>query len=467
MNSRTIQIMAVVALAVAGAAWYSSRPAKPASAQQSQVGVELFPGLAKKAAEVQTVKVQAKGQSFTLDKQGDAWGMSDKGGYAVNFDKVKDLVSKLAYFKIVEKKTADPERFAKLDLEDADKPESKSTRVTLSDKAGSVLADILIGKSATGGGPNLASMYVRRPGENQTYEVSGTVYIDGAANNWLDKQIVKLERARVHKVESLTSDGSKLVISKATPDDKNFAVADVPAGAELKWPGVADGVAGALEYMNFDDVEPAGTRDFTDPSTATTTLQTFDGLLVTVKVLEKEGKFYGQFSAKADPAARVEVTKFEPPPPAPTPAPTDPAAPPAPIDPNAPAPAAPAPIETKSVPGKTAEEVAKEASELDARLSKWTFVLPGYAASNFTKKMSDMLKEPEPPAVPGSPLLDPTAPTVPPVDDGATKQPDQPIDDGHGHDLPKSPVDDGAAKEPKSPVDDGGVKEPKKPDDGK
>src|SRR5688572_4341667 len=180
MNSRTIQIMAAVAVAVAAAAWYTSRPEKPASASQTQVGTELFPGLAKKTAEVQTVKVESKGESFTLDKQGDAWGMTDKGGYAVNFDKVKDVVSKLAYFKIVEKKTADPALFAKLELEDADKPEAKSTRVTLSDKAGAVLADILIGKSATGGGPNLASMYVRRPGENQTYEVSGTVYIDGS-----------------------------------------------------------------------------------------------------------------------------------------------------------------------------------------------------------------------------------------------------------------------------------------------
>lgn len=431
MNSRTLKIMAVVALVVAGAAWFKSRPSDAPSAKETQVGVDLFPQLAKKTGDVHTIKVQTKGQSFTLEKQGDAWGMTDKGGYAVNFDKVKDLVAKLAYFKIVEKKTDSPELFAKLELEDADKTDSKSTRVTLSDTAGVALADILIGKSATGGGPTISTMYVRRPGENQTFEVSGTVYIDGAANNWLDKQVVKLERARVHKVETTQADGTKLVLSKTSPDDKNFSVHDLPAGAELKWPGVADGVAGALEYLNFDDVQPAGKVDFADPATTSTTMQTFDGMLVTVKVLEKEGKFYGQFSARADASARVEVSKFEPPPPpsadAPKPTP-DPAAT-TPPDPNAPPPPAPQPIETKSVPGKSAEDVAKEATELDARLSKWTYVLPGYAASNFSKKMSDMLKEVTPPAVPAPATTDPNAPPFPIDKDGAaTQDPKKPSD---------------------------------------
>ena len=119
MNSRTIQIMAVVALAIAGAAWLKTRPAAPASAKETQVGVELFPQLAKKIPDVHTIKVQTKGQTFTLEKQDNAWGMTDKGGYAVNFDKVKDLVAKLAYFKIQEKKTDRPELFAKLELDDA------------------------------------------------------------------------------------------------------------------------------------------------------------------------------------------------------------------------------------------------------------------------------------------------------------------------------------------------------------
>ena len=426
MNSRTLQVMSVVALAVAGAAWFATRKTDAGStaAKDAQSGAPLFPELAQKTEDVKTIKVQAKGQAFTVEKQGDGWGMSEKGGYTVNFDKVKDLVSKLAYFKILEKKTKDPALYGKLELEDADKPDAKSTRVTLSDGGGGVLADVLIGKTAAGGGPSISSMYVRRPGEEQTYEVSGTVYIDGAANNWLDKQVVKLERSRVHKVEIVHADGTKLVIAKAAPDDKNFVVQDLPAGAELKWPGVADGIAGALEYLNFDDVEASGKRDFADPTATTATLQTFDGLIVTIKLLEKEGKFYGQFSAHADPAARVEVTKFEPPPPPPAdakqdPAVTDPAAPP----PAPPAPAAP--VETKSVPGKSAEDVAKEATELEARLSKWTYVLPGYAASNFTKQLSDMLKEETP-----APPPDATTPPPPTNGDGAPAQEPKKPDDG-------------------------------------
>ncbi len=436
MNSRTIQVMTVVALAVAGAAWYSSRPSAPVADAASGAGSPLFPELAKKTASVRTIKVLAKGQTFTLEKQGESWGMQEKGGYAVNFDKVKDLVAKLAYFKIVDKKTDRPELFAKLELEDASAPDAKSTRVTLSDASGAVLADILIGKSSSGGGPGLASTYVRRPDANQTYEASGTVAIESIANNWLDKQIVKLERARVHKVETTQADGSKLVLSKTAPDDKNFGVIDLPAGAELKWPGVGDSIAGALEYLNFDDVEAAGSVDFSGPTATTTTMQTFDGMLVTVKVLEKEGKFYGQFSARFDPSLRVEVTKFEAPPPAgpEVPKPADPNAPPS-ADPAAVTPPPAQPIETKSVPGKQEAEVAKEAGELDARLSKWTYVLPGYAASNFTKKMSDMLKE----VAPAEPVVDPNAPPPPTDGEVPVQDPTKPVDDGHGHDVPAVP----------------------------
>jgi len=427
MNARTLQVMTVAALAIAGAAWYSTRSGEPTEASVgASAGSELFPGLAQKTGEVSSIKLQSKGQTFTLEKKDGTWGAADKGGYPVNFDKVKDVVSKLAYFKILEKKTDRPELLGKLDLEEPDKLDSKSTRVTLADASGTVLADVLIGKNASGGGPGISSLYVRRPGENQAYEVGGTLYVDGTPTNWLDKQVVKLERARVHRVETAHTDGSKLVITKASPDDKNYTVADLAEGQELKWAGVADGIAGALEYLNFDDVEPAGRIDFNDPKATTTTMQTFDGMLVTVKVLEQDSKFYGQFSAKADPAARVEVTKFEPPPPV-GPQPGE-----APADPNAPPPEPAAPVETKSVPGKSAEEIATEAAALQERLSKWTFVLPGYAATNFTKKQSDMIKEPEPP-----PLLPGLDPNATPPQDGAippVKDPADPTNDGNAQD---------------------------------
>jgi hypothetical protein len=428
MNARTLQVMSVVALAIAGAAWFSTRSAEPSAAEQSQSGAALFPELANKTAQVQSAKIQTKGKTFTLAKNGAVWGVADKGGYPVNFDKVKDLVAKLAYFKIIEKKTDQAKNHAKLELEDPDLPDAKSTRVTLMDAGGATLADIVIGMAASGAGPATSSMYVRRPGENQTYEVSGILSIDGTPTNWLDKQVAKLEAARVHKVKTVHGDDSQLTISKAAPDQKDFVIEGLEPGQEPKWTGVANSIAGALEYLNFDDVEPAGRINFDDPNTTTTTLQTFDGLLVTVKLLEQEEKFYAQLSAVADPAARVEVSKFEAPPPI---GPTN-----AEADPNAPPPEPVAPVETKSVPGKSAEEVATEAAALEERLSKWTFVVPGYAATNFSKKLTDMLKEPEPPPpLPGLDL------NPPPADgDEIIEEPQQSAGDGQAHSGDPVPV---------------------------
>lgn len=420
MNARTLQLTAVAALALGGLAWWTSRPASPKADAAAAGGTFLFPELAKKGNEVAAIAVLSRGKSFRLVKEGDAWGAADKGGYPVNFDKVKDVVGKLAYFKVLEKKTDRPELFDKLELAGAEGEDAKSTRITLSDASGTVLADVLLGKSG-GGGPGASSTYVRRPDENQTYEVTGSVYVDGTLTNWLDKQVLKLERARVHSVRTRQADGAMLAISKAAPDDKNFTVLDLPENAELKWPGVADSIGGALEFLNFEDVEARGRIDFNDPKAVSTTMQTFDGLLVDAKVLEVEGKFYAEFAVRADPAARVEVVTFEPPPAAGPPSPTtdgagqtsEPT-----VSTDGGEGAAAAPIEKRSVPGKSAEEIAKEAEQWNAKVSKWTYVLPGYAASNLTKKLTDMVKEPEP--LPGMVPADPAAPTPPadPADGG-------------------------------------------------
>jgi hypothetical protein len=448
MNVRTLSIAGVAAVVIAVAAALSSRSSNSAGPTPDSTSSknELFPGLSGKVNDIATLTVQSKGSTFTIEKKGDAFVLADKGGYPVTFDKVKELVNQIAFFRIVDKKTQNPELFKKLEVEDVDAPEAASSKVTLKDASGSVLADVLIGKTAPGGGPTLSSLYVRKPGDNQAYEVSGRVYVDGTALNWLDKQVLKIERTRIHRATITHPDGSKLELFKNDPDDKNFTVAELAEGAELKWPGVADATAGALEYMNFEDVQAAGSDiDFNDANATTARFQTFDGLIVTARIVEKDAKHYAKFEAAADPAARVEVKKIIPPPP--------------PKEGEPPADPAPAPTEEKKVPGKTVEEVEKEAKELSDKLAPWTYVLPGYSAANFTKKMSDMLKEATPPEMLARPPEEGGGALVPPGDGPVIPiptepDPDAPAPPGDPAPLPPNPT---PVQPPANPPADSGA----------
>jgi hypothetical protein len=71
-------------------------------------------------------------------------------------------------------------------------PEATSaTRVALRDATGQVLADVILGKANTGGDMLAGrSLFVRKAGEAQAYEVTGQVTLSGTSTLWLDKEIV-------------------------------------------------------------------------------------------------------------------------------------------------------------------------------------------------------------------------------------------------------------------------------------
>lgn len=456
MKQKTLGLLLVAAVAASTAAYVATR-SEPAATAEAKSGEKLFPGLVERINDVAKVEVKNKDGGFSVVKDGETWGMADKGSYPVNFDKVKELVVTIAQMSIVEKKSAKPENHASMDLADVDAKDAAATQVKLFDKSGAELAAVLIGKARTtkGFGGQYA-MYVRKVGDNQAWEVTGRIWIDGSATNWLadNRQITKLEKTRVHRVETRHADGTTLAVFKNVPEDQAFTVGDLPEGAELKWNGVADATAAALEYLTFEDVAQAGTVDLTGLTPTETTFTTWDGLVLTAKVYEQgEGeaaKAYLTLSAAFDESKRFKKEAPVGPPP---PESTDPAAatdPATPTDLAKPA---------EEFVGKAPEDVKKEVDELNAKLSKWTYTIPGYTAANFKKTVKDMLKEPAAPGEGETPLDDSAPIELSPTDEGGVPTEAGGHDEHDGHDhgaAPTPPTDSGAPAEPEKQDSDGG-----------
>ncbi|MCE9596085.1 MAG: DUF4340 domain-containing protein [Planctomycetes bacterium] len=390
MNQKTLGVLVAAAVAASTAAFFATR-SEPTASAEVKSGTKLFPGLIEHVNDVAKIEVRTKDGGFTVAKDGESWGLVDKGGYPVNLDKVKELVVTVAQMAIVEKKSARPENHAAMDVQDVDVKDSGATQVKLFDASGKEAAALLIGKARTtkGFGGQYA-MFARKVGDPQAYEVTGRIWVDGAAANWLadNKQVLKLEKTRVHSVVTRHADGTVLDVHKNVPEDQAFAVADLPEGAELKWNGVADATAGALEYLTFEDVAPAGSVDLTGLTPIATQFTTWDGMVVDVELYEKgEGdaaKGYVAVKASFDETKRFKkVAPVGPPPPEANP--TDPTWATPPADAAKPA--------TDEFVGKAPDEVRKEVDALNAKLSKWIYTVPGYTAANFKKTIKDMLKD--------------------------------------------------------------------------
>jgi len=398
MNNRLIVSLVVITALVAGAAVMSlRRPDAHVRTGESLTSGPFLGDLSAHVNDAARVTITTSQGAFTVEKGDEGWGLQDKGGYPVDFNKVKAVVVGLSELEVAEEKTSNPEYYAKLGVEEIG-PDAASKRITIADGAGTVLADVLVGNARTsrGGGVGGSSLYVRREGAPTSYEVRGAVQVDGQATNWLDKQIIKLEAQRVRQVVIRHPDGEVLTVAKQEEGDAHFAVQDPPADRELIWEGVADSVGGALAWLSLEDVGP-DLVDFDQQAATVAEFTCFDGYVVTVETVEVDGKTYLRLHGALDESQRADAEIVGP----------EPAEP----EPQAEAEApegdeAAADSEETEEPedqGKTADEVRAEAEALNEKVGAWIYEIPGYRATNLRKRMAELLKpleseEPEPAA---------------------------------------------------------------------
>ena len=377
MNAKSLGILAVAAVAAAAAATFALRGRESAVAS-SETRQKLFPELLKSINDAAAIRVERKDGGFTLQRQGDIWGLVDKSGYPVDIEPVRKSLLTLADMETLESKTSNPELYAKLGVEEPTAEGSKATLLTVSNATGQELARLIVGKNYESKNYSAAGQcYVRRPGETQSWLATGQLDLKEQGADWLQKKILEVKRDRVRKVEIRHPDQEVVHVERAQPEQSDFSLSNIPEGKELTYATVASTVSAGLEYVNLEDVQPAGSIDFTQDPGPTATFWCFDGLKLTVDCKEQDGKTYARFVAAYEEAPTV-------------------------VGPE-PVPAAEGetkPVDEAKPAKKSAEEVQREIDELNARLSKWTYVISTYNRGAYYKRMSDLVKDKAPPPAP-------------------------------------------------------------------
>jgi hypothetical protein len=272
-------------------------------------GQPAFPVLAAKLDEVASVTVSRNGTTMTLIRDGDSWLVAEKGNYPANAAKISQIVRAMADLNLVEPKTQNADLYPRLDVEDPE--HGKSALVAVKDKSGGDLAQAIVGKrryDRLGAGND--GVYLRKPGEAQSWLARGTLDPSGDPSSWLERQIIDISEKKIAKVALTQPDGSKLVISRLAPEAK-FAVEDAPPDTKFKSETTTSGPAGALETLDLDDVKPAGELPVPDKDVVTASFTTFDGLTIDLRLVERDKSDWVAISATGSGSAEAEAKKIE------------------------------------------------------------------------------------------------------------------------------------------------------------
>jgi len=260
-------------------------------------GQPVLPEAAQRLADIGRMALVHGNEKTTLVRDGDAWTVEERGGYTADATKVRQALLGLADLRFVEPKTAKPESYARLEVEDAGGKDSKSTLVTLADMKGALLGEVIAGKHRAdqlGGGEG--GIYVRKPGNPQSWLARGNLDLAGNTADWLAKKLLDLPEAQVKQAVLTQPDGTKVTLTRDKPEDK-LRLVDMPKDKKLKYDSVLDDAAGPLGALQLDDVRPAKDFDFPKDGVSSAQFTSFAGLTIAVELADKDGVSWARFKA--------------------------------------------------------------------------------------------------------------------------------------------------------------------------
>ncbi|MEO8443434.1 MAG: DUF4340 domain-containing protein [Gammaproteobacteria bacterium] len=334
MNRRSFSLLltALAVLAVlAGIGLYGGR-------QGSRDAGLLQPGLKVQLNDIQRIVITGKGNDTiaTLERGASAWTVAGRHNYPADVARIRKNLLALAEARIVEEKTSNPDFYDRLGVQDPASATASGVQLTLS--GGKAPISVIVGQPQPGT-PDLT--YVRRAGEAQSWLVAAQFDLGKTSSEWLDRVVADIPATRIQSV-TITQPGLEtLRITRSVDQQPDgitaFQVADLPAGRQLSYAGIANGVAAVLADLQLEDVQ---TREVLGANPGKPVLARFvttDGLVVEASAWRLPDGTRITFSASGEGAAE------------------------------------------------------EEAAALNARLGGWVYTLPVYKTEQLTRRLQELL----------------------------------------------------------------------------
>jgi Domain of unknown function (DUF4340) len=280
MSKQAFRILAICTLiAVAAAVWAVQK--EWSRWGENENGSKLFPQLAADMDGIARVKLRHRGTELTIERRPAGWIVLEDDGYPANAKAVQDLLFALSEARRAEPKTQDAKKYGRLQVEDPSGPRSESKGITVFDKNGRTLADLVLGKEnlllqAIGEG----GAYLRLPDKKQVWLASGNLIASDEPKDWLDNPVVDIPRQRFDRAELRHPNGNTLVVTRSPKGDGSFVLDGMAAGEKLVSEYYPTDIARAFEKFEVHGAQKRGNITFPPDATIKGRYRTADGLEV-------------------------------------------------------------------------------------------------------------------------------------------------------------------------------------------
>lgn len=339
MSRQHLSILVIVTIALAIVAALVAHFSRPD--QTALVGERVYPELEARINDIVRIESQTAGHDkATIVLEDDVWRVSDRAGYPANSLHLRQNLLVMARLELVEEKTKIPSKYEIIGVQNVEDAEDTTQSITLYDAENNILADLIVGKVATGG-----QNYVRRNGEAQSWLASNLIHMPENAAEWLDMDLFDVDEDRIKRVKvTPPADAVAYEIEKASEEDKGFTLSPLAEDMKASFSQVGR-LARVFDGQRLKDVMTNAAADEQDAPWTTVNAETFDGLLLEIKARKVDDQFQIQGTARA----------------------TD----------------------------EASEEVRKEASMIAERMQGWTYVMASYRAAPMLADYENLVEEVE------------------------------------------------------------------------
>ncbi len=220
------------------------------------------------------------------------WQLVNKHLYPADEQKVLALLTKLSDAKYLAAKTAQPEKYSYLGVQEKGGAKTHKLEVRGLNKTSFVNAHI--------GYPSLSSQqgtYLRFENDEKSWLIDQNLDLSAKANDWLDKNLISVERNMISRIHIKPTKGQAIILEVDANKEDAFTVSKMSASEQEKTPGAHNLIASSLILLQLEDVilksEITIPQDHYDIS-----FSLIDGSMINAKLFTIGGKYYGTFDAK-------------------------------------------------------------------------------------------------------------------------------------------------------------------------
>lgn len=171
-----------------------------------RTGQPVIPDFAAVRAEASEIRVTLADESYTLVNGEDGWKLGSTDGYHIRPDRLASLATGLENLTWGEGRTRDPDKFNRVGLGDP-REGGTGALIEIVDDQGNIAASLITGRKGE-------RIYGRRPGEDQAFQMNGELPPLYNHDAWLDFDILEINPDAVSAVRIYDSTGESIYLHR-------------------------------------------------------------------------------------------------------------------------------------------------------------------------------------------------------------------------------------------------------------